>query len=84
LRQLFAAGVATGGCITRLGVGSAFSFRPGHVRPAELWPGPGVVIALVSFLVGLGVCLHGGAVFGRMWNERQTDKAQLDSPTGHD
>jgi len=25
---------------------------------------------LLSYLIGLGVCLHLGAVAGRMWNER--------------
>jgi hypothetical protein len=34
------------------------------------------VIALISFLVGFGVCLHLGAVFGRMWNEWQDEREQ--------
>jgi hypothetical protein len=24
---------------------------------------------LLSYLIGFGVCIHLGAVFGRMWNE---------------
>ena len=35
------------------------------------------MIALITFLVGFGVCLHAGAVFGRMWNERQAERAQI-------
>ena len=35
----------------------------------------GVVIALISFLVGFGVCLHLGAVFGRMWTEWRAERA---------
>jgi len=30
---------------------------------------------LISFLVGFGVCLHAGAVFGRMWNDWQDERA---------
>jgi hypothetical protein len=30
----------------------------------------GVVTVLLSYLIGFGVCLHLGAVVGRMWNER--------------
>jgi len=29
-----------------------------------------VVTVLLSYLIGLAVCLHLGAVAGRMWNER--------------
>jgi hypothetical protein len=36
-----------------------------------------VVIALSSFLVGYGVCLHLGAVFGRMWNDWRAEQAQI-------
>jgi hypothetical protein len=32
------------------------------------------VIALISFLVGFGVCLHASAVFGRMWNEWRDER----------
>ena len=38
----------------------------------------GVVIALITFLVGFGVCLHAGAVFGRMWSEWQAERVQPD------
>jgi uncharacterized BrkB/YihY/UPF0761 family membrane protein len=73
LRQMFPAGVATGACITGLGVVSSFFFS-GQVTSGQRSYGPaGVVIALITFLVGFGVCLHAGAVFGRMWNERGRD-----------
>jgi hypothetical protein len=31
----------------------------------------GVVTVLMSYLIGYGVCLHLGAVVGRVWGERQ-------------
>jgi hypothetical protein len=53
------------------------SFRfSGQITSGEKSYGPaGVVLALISFLVGFGVCLHAGAVFGRMWNEWQAERA---------
>ena len=73
LRRLFPAGVATGACITGLGIVSSFLFSD-QVTSGQRSYGPaGVVIALITFLVGFGVCLHAGAVFGRMWNERQAE-----------
>jgi membrane protein len=77
LRRLFPAGVATGLCITGLGVVSSLLFS-GQITSGQRSYGPaGVVIALISFLVGFGVCLHAGAVFGRMWNEWQDERAAL-------
>jgi membrane protein len=84
LRRLFPAGLATGLCITGLGIVSSLVFS-GQITSGEQSYGPaGVVIALISFLVGFGVCLHAGAVFGRMWNERQAERASLDAPHGRD
>ena len=78
LRQMLPAGVATGACLTGLGVVSAFFFSD-QVTSGQRSYGPaGVVIALITFLVGFGVCLHAGAVFGRMWNEWQDERASLD------
>ena len=75
LRRMFPAGVATGGCITGLGIVSAFFFSD-QVTSGQRSYGPaGVVIALITFLVGFGVCLHAGAVFGRMWNEHRDERA---------
>jgi membrane protein len=77
LRRLFPAGLATGICITGLGVFSALIFS-GQITSGESSYGPaGVVLTLVSFLVGFGVCLHLGAVFGRMWNDWQDERASL-------
>jgi uncharacterized BrkB/YihY/UPF0761 family membrane protein len=79
LRQMFPAGVATGACLTGLGVVSAFFFSD-QVTSGQRSYGPaGVVIALITFLVGFGVCLHAGAVFGRMWSERQAERAAVDT-----
>jgi membrane protein len=81
LRQMLPAGVATGACITGLGVVSSFFFSD-QVTSGQRSYGPaGVVIALITFLVGFGVCLHAGAVFGRMWNEWQAERALLDNQT---
>jgi membrane protein len=75
LRQMFPAGVATGSCITGLGIVSAFFFSSQITEGQRSYGPAGVVIALITFLVGFGVCLHAGAVFGRMWNERQDERA---------
>jgi len=81
LRRMFPAGVATGACVTGLGIVSAFFFSD-QVTSGQRSYGPaGVVIALITFLVGFGVCLHAGAVFGRMWNEWQTERPFRNSPT---
>jgi len=77
LQQMLPAGVATGGCLTGLGVVSALFFSD-QVTSGQRSYGPaGVVIALITFLVGFGVCLHAGAVFGRMWNEWRAERASL-------
>jgi membrane protein len=84
LRQMFPAGLATGVCITGLGVVSSFFFSD-QVTSGEKSYGPaGVVIALITFLVGFGVCLHAGAVFGRMWNEWQAERASSADPSGRE
>lgn len=82
LRRMFPAGVATASCITGLGIVSWLLFSD-QVTSGEKSYGPaGVVIALISYLVGYGVCLHAGAVFGRMWEERQTERAAHDEHDG--
>jgi membrane protein len=69
LRQLLPAGVATGLCITGLGVFSALFFSDEVTSGQRSYGAAGVVLAVTSYLVGFGVCLHLGAVFGRMWND---------------
>jgi membrane protein len=84
LRRLFPAGVATGLCITGLGVVSSLVFS-GEITSGQRSYGPaGVVLALISFLVGFGVCLHLGAVFGRMWNDWQAERDALPDPSIRD
>jgi membrane protein len=78
LRRLLPAGVATGAFITGLGVFSSLVFS-GQITDGQKSYGPaGVVLALIAFLVGFGVCLHAGAVFGRMWNDWQDERASRD------
>jgi membrane protein len=84
LRRLFPAGVATGACITGLGVVSSLLFSDQVTSGQKSYGPAGVVIALISFLVGFGVCLHAGAVFGRMWNEWQDERALVDNQRGRD
>ena len=79
LRKLFPAGVATGVCLTGLGVVSAFFFSDQITEGQQSYGPAGVVIALITFLVGYGICLHAGAVFGRIWNEREAERALLDN-----
>jgi len=82
LRRLFPAGVATGACITGLGVVSSFLFSDQVTSGQKSYGPAGVVIALITFLVGFGVCLHAGAVFGRMWNEWQDERALPENQSG--
>lgn len=84
LRRLFPAGVATGACITGLGVVSSFLFSDQVTSGSKSYGPAGVVIALITFLVGFGVCLHAGAVFGRMWDEWQAERALLATQVSQD
>jgi membrane protein len=81
-RQLLPAGVATGFCITGLGVFSALLFSDQITSGDQSYGPAGVVIALISYLVGYGVCLHLGAVFGRMWNDWRSAKRLASQSTG--
>jgi len=69
-RQLLPAAIATALCVTGLGVFSALLFSGQIVSGAADYGPIGVVTVLLSYLIGLAVCLHLGAVAGRMWNER--------------
>jgi membrane protein len=82
LRELFPAGVATGACLTGLGIVSSFLFSSQVTSGQDSYGPAGVVLALITFLVGFGVCLHAGAVLGRVWNEWERDRASLDEPDG--
>jgi hypothetical protein len=68
----------TGLCITGLGVFSSLIFSSQITDGQKSYGPAGVVLALISFLVGFGVCLHAGAVFGRMWNDYRDDRASIE------
>jgi membrane protein len=84
LRKMLPTGVATGTFITGLGVVSSFLFSDQVTSGQESYGPAGVVIAIITFLVGFGVCLHLGAVFGRMWMEWQAERATLAGVTDRD
>jgi membrane protein len=68
--RLFPGAVATAVSVTGLGVFSALVFS-GQITSSDADYGSlGVMMVLLSYLIGLGVCIHLGAVAGRMWNER--------------
>jgi len=81
LRRILSAGVATGACLTGLGLVSSFFFSDQVTSGQKSYGPAGVVIALITFLVAYGVCLHAGAVFGRMWNDWKDEQA---AKTGQD
>jgi membrane protein len=71
--QLFPGAVATAVCVTGLGVFSALLFS-GQIVSSDSDYGPiGVLMVLLSYLIGLGVCIHLGAVAGRIWIERGSE-----------
>jgi membrane protein len=71
-RQMLPAGVATGAFITGLGVFSSLFFSD-LITEGEASYGPaGVVLGITTYLIGFGVCLHLGAAFGRVWNDRHS------------
>ena len=72
-RRLFPAAVATAMCVTGLGVFSALVFSPQIVSSHADYGSIGVVTVLLSYLIGLGVCIHMGAVAGRVWDERRSE-----------
>ena len=72
-RRLFPAAVATAMCVTGLGVFSALVFSPQIVSSHADYGSIGVVTVLLSYLIGLGVCIHMGAVAGRVWDERRRE-----------
>jgi membrane protein len=80
LRPLFPAGVATGACIAGLGVFSSFVFSSQITSGQKTYGPAGVVIAIITYLVAFGVCLHLGAVFGRMWNDWHAAGKLVDEP----
>jgi len=68
-RAALPGGIATGFCLTGLNIFSALVLSSSIVSGDENYGPVGVVTALLSYLIGFGVCIHLGSVFGRMWNE---------------
>jgi membrane protein len=82
-RKLFPLGVATGFCIAGLAVFSSLFFSDSIISSDKSYGAAGIVLVLISYLIGFGVCLHLGAVFGRMWNDWETSrKLGLDADDG--
>jgi membrane protein len=74
--QLFPGGLATAVCVTGLSVFSALLFS-GQIVSSDNDYGPiGVMMILLSWLIGVAVCFHLGAVAGRAWNERKVPEAK--------
>lgn len=71
--RLFPVGLATAMCVTGLGVFSGLLFSQQIVSSDSDYGSIGVVMVLLSYLIGLGVCIHLGAVAGRMWDERRSE-----------
>ena len=67
------AGTFWAACVTGLGVFSGLFFSQQIVSSASDYGSIGVVMILLSYLIGLGVCIHLGAVAGRMWDERRSE-----------
>ncbi|HEY2140476.1 MAG TPA: YhjD/YihY/BrkB family envelope integrity protein [Solirubrobacteraceae bacterium] len=81
-RQVLPAGVATGAFITGLGVFSSLFFSD-LITEGETSYGPaGVVLGITTYLIGFGVCLHLGAVFGRVWNEGHSKGVSAHAESG--
>jgi membrane protein len=80
-RELIPTGLATAFCLTGLSVFSALLFSSSVISGEKEYGPIGVVTVLLSYLIGFGVCIHLGAVFGRMWNERHApEPASTPSP----
>jgi membrane protein len=75
--ELFPGALATAVSITGLGVFSSLLFSGQIVSSGNDYGPIGVVIVLLSWLIGIGVCFHLGAVVGRAWNERGTDSSSI-------
>jgi membrane protein len=73
--RLLPVALATAACVTGLGVFSGLFFSQQIVSSASDYGSIGVVMILLSYLIGLGVCIHLGAVAGRMWDERRSEPA---------
>ena len=64
-----------GAFITGLGVFSSLFFSDLITEGEQSYGPAGVVLGITTYLIGFGVCLHLGAVFGRVWNDRHAKGA---------
>ena len=78
LRAVIPGGLATAVCVTGLSVFAYLFFSSYLISNYSDYGALGVVTVVLSYFIGLGVCIHLGAVFGSMWNERHTKP----TPTG--
>jgi membrane protein len=69
LRSVLPGGLATAFCVTGLSVFSYLFFSGYLISNFTDYGALGVVMVVLSYFIGLGVCIHLGAVFGAMWNE---------------
>jgi membrane protein len=72
LRAAIPGGLATAVCVTGLSVFSYLFFSSYLISNYADYGAIGNVTVVLSYFIGLGVCIHLGAVFGSMWNERHT------------
>jgi membrane protein len=80
--ELLPGGLTTAVCVTGLGVFSSLLFS-GQIVSSDSDYGPiGVMMILLSYLIGVGVCLHLGAVAGRAWNERNAQESPNNNHDG--
>jgi membrane protein len=56
---------------------SSFAFSSSIVSNEKSYGPIGVVMTLLSYVIGLAVVLHIGAVAGRMWSERHTPVSEM-------
>jgi membrane protein len=83
LRAVIPGGVATAFCVTGLSVFSYLFFSPYLISNYNDYGGIGVVMVVLSYFIGLGVCIHLGAMFGSMWNERHSKPLPPVPPSPH-
>ena len=76
-RRLFPGALATALCITGLAVVSSLLFSQSIISDTNSYGPVGVVLVLLEYCIGYGVCIHLGAVIGRMWNEGHTPAGEM-------
>jgi membrane protein len=69
-RALLPAALATTLFYAGLGAFAAVGFSSGVVTYQKTYGSVGTVMVILSFLIGLGVVVHLGALVGQMYNER--------------